>query len=73
MSTANVPTAYGMITVTYEGDPTDAELYRMAMDKAQEKEKLSKIDQNLSVNNQPSGFTPIDSTCLLYTSPSPRD
>ena len=61
MSTANVPTVYGTITVAYEGNPTDEELYRMAMDKVQEKEKLSKIDQNLSVNNQPSGFSPIDS------------
>ena len=62
MSTANVPTVYGTITVAYEGNPTDEELYRMAMDKAQEKEKLSKIQQNISVNNQPSGFSPINST-----------
>ena len=62
MSTANVPTVYGTITVAYEGNPTDEELYRMAMDKAQEKEKLSKIQQNISVNNQPSGFSPIAST-----------
>ena len=58
---ATVDTPYGAIQVQHDGTPTNAELKRMAMDKAQEREKLARIEAGMQ-KNEPSGFTPIDST-----------
>ena len=58
---ATIDTPYGAIQVQHDGTPTNAELKRMAMDKAQEKERLARIEAGMQ-KNEPSGFTPTDST-----------